>query len=121
MQLESGMEITAMIWIDERKAVLRLISAIGERTLEVYSQEASRSHAEVPLEPTSRLRHYLARVIAAVGDAGSVMIAGPGEVKGELGRLVQEVLSSRRSLVMMPITSPTERQIAARARDHQFF
>jgi hypothetical protein len=56
-----------------------------------------------------------------MGNAGSVIISGPGEVKAELGRLLDEALTPRRSLVMVPISQSTERQMAARARDHLYF
>ncbi|GLH73393.1 hypothetical protein GETHLI_18950 [Geothrix limicola] len=130
------MKMAANVWIDARKAVIRRLGDDGETALEIRSPLGPWPDPKksVPGEPpalppglgpheafTERLRHYLLEVIAAIGDAGSILISGPGDLKCELGRLIDAMGPDRRSLVMMPIEQATDRQIAARARDHLYF
>jgi hypothetical protein len=66
----------------------------------------------------NRLNSYYDGVIAAIRGADSIQIFGPGEAKGELRkRLEQEGLKSR-VLAIETVDKMTDRQIAAKVREH---
>jgi hypothetical protein len=68
--------------------------------------------------PTGELNVYYDAVIAALRNADSFIIFGPGEAKGELKkRLVKRKLRGRVAAVETA-DKMTDRQIAATARGH---
>src|ERR1043166_10249555 len=101
------MKTTAGLWIDHRKAVIAIVSAEGEETLEIRSNVEkqpgrfagvrSTTHygQQVPApdsherEFTAHLNNYYAAVIAAIRDAESILLFGPGEAKGELKKRLE--------------------------------
>jgi stalled ribosome rescue protein Dom34 len=102
------MKTTVGLWIDHRKAVIAIVSAEGEETKEIRSNvekqpgrfagvrsttsyepqqvQADDSHER---EFTGHLNQYYAEVIAAIRDAESILIFGPGEAKGELKKRLE--------------------------------
>jgi stalled ribosome rescue protein Dom34 len=131
------MNTTAGLWIDHRKAVIAIASAEGEKTVEIRSNvdkqpgrfngiRATGSYeAQLVKADDSRerkfmghLNQYFAKVIAAIRDADSVLILGPGEAKGELKkRLVRAKLGGHVTAVETT-DKLTVRQIAAKARKY---
>lgn len=68
----------------------------------------------------SHLNQYYSEVIAAIGDAISILIFGPGEAKMELGRRLGPALAVARIHSMESSGRMTGRQITDRARDHLY-
>ena len=117
------------LWIDHREAVIVTVSAEGEEIKHVNSEVekhgrfSSGSPEGSPEDRRDRrfgehLHQYYAEVIAAIRDADSILILGPGEAKGELEkRLAHEKLSGR----IVGIESAdklTEPQIVAKVRQY---
>ena len=66
------------------------------------------------------LNQYYSDVIAAIGDAISVLIIGPSEAKMERERQLGPALAVARIHAVEPSARLTDRQIADRARDHLY-
>lgn len=130
------MKTTAGLWIDHRKAVIAIVSAQGERTTEVrsnverqpgrYAGVRSTTPYEAQLvqaddsqerEFTGHLNRYYAEVIAAIHDAESVLIFGPGEAKGELKKRLEHDRIGVHITAVETTDKMTDRQIAAKVRD----
>ena len=127
----------AGLWIDHRKAVIATVAGEKEETTEIQSNvekqpgriDGVRStstyeahHAQADdireRELTAHLNGYYAKVIAALGDEGSIVIFGPGEAKGELKkRLVHAGLGGRVAAVEAT-DKMTVPQIVAKVRDY---
>src|SRR5207245_9913357 len=109
------MKTVVGVWIDHRKAVIATVSEKGEETKVIESNverqpgrlagvrsttpyESQKVHADDSRERefTGHLHGYYDAVIAAIRDAGSILIFGPGEAKGELKkRLERDRLGGR--------------------------
>src|SRR5260370_12424021 len=95
----------AGVWIDHRKAVIVTVGPKEEHTaciasnVEKHLERSGDSPLKGPYEPlqvppddrrqmalTGELNTYYDAVIAAVHDAGSLLIFGPGEAKGEFNK-----------------------------------
>lgn len=131
------MKDRAGVWIDHRKAVIVLVTPTGEHTALIVS--AVEKHLErsgdsplqgryeslqVPADDsrqralTGSLNIYYDAVIAALRNAESLIIFGPGEAEGELKkRLVRNKLGGRVAAVET-VDRMTDRQIAAKVRDY---
>jgi len=122
---EKPMKTTAGLWIDHRKAVIAIVSAEGEETMEIRSNvekqpgrfagvrstrhyEAQQVQADDSRERnfTGELNDYYDEVIAAIRGAESILLFGPGEAKGEL------------IIAMETVDKMTDRQIAAKVREY---
>lgn len=131
------MQITAEIWIDHRKAVITTVAEDGQTTSKVCAnidigfnhskkihtpdspEKGLTAHADEAIgEAMDHLNQYYLDVIAAIGDAMTVLVFGPGEAKAELGRQLQLVPVEIRIHSMGGRGELSERQIADRARDH---
>ena len=130
------MKTTAGLWIDHRKAVIALVSAAGEETLEIRSnvekqpgrvagvRSTTRYGQEVPADDshekefTGHLNQYYAAVIAAIRDAESILLFGPGEAKGELKKRLEHAKLGGHILAVETVDKMTDRQITAKVRDH---
>jgi len=127
------MKTAAGLWIDHRKAVIAIVSAEGEKTQEIRSNvEKQRGRiagvrSTAPYESfkvqaddsqdrrfTGQLHHYYDAVIAAIGDAESILIFGPGEAKGELKERLERGRTGGRIIVMEAADKMTKRQIVAK-------
>lgn len=131
------MKTQAGLWIDHRKAVVVAVKENGEETGLVISkaQRQLRRSGDSPLRGSfesqqvpaddSRQRAltgnrniYYDAVIACLGDAESILIFGPGEAKGELkARLDKDGLGGRIAGVETA-DKMTDRQVAAKVRQH---
>lgn len=129
------MKTLAGLWIDHRKAVVVAVSDRGEEMSLIISRverQLGRSAGKrsttsyesqtVPADDIQERKHtgllniYYDAVIAAIREAQSILIFGPGEAKGELKkRLVKNKLSNR-IVGMETIDKMTDRQIAAKVR-----
>ena len=67
---------------------------------------------------TGHLNSYYDAVIAAIGGAESILIFGPGEAKGELKKRLQRKDLGGRIEVLETVDKMTDRQIAAKVRQH---
>ena len=131
------MEITAGLWIDHRKAVIVIVSAEEEETMEIRSNlekqpgrfEGVRStepyEAQLVKADDSRERdfmghldHYYADVIAAIREAESILIFGPGEAKGELKNHLDQAKLGGKIVAIETIDKMTDRQIVAKVREY---
>jgi hypothetical protein len=118
------------VWIDHKKAVIVMISDEGEHTTQITSQMekhvrfASGSSEDGSAESTrdrqfeNRLDGYYDKVIASVRDAESILIFGPGEAKGELEKRLENKELGGRIVGIETVDKMTDRQIAARVRQH---
>ena len=130
------MKTTAGLWIDHRKAVIALVSAAGEETLEIRSNVEkqpgrfagvrSTTHyaQQVPADDrhekefTGHLNLYYTQVITAVRAAESILLFGPGEAKGELKKRLEHAKLGGRIIAVETTDKMTDRQIAAKVREY---
>jgi hypothetical protein len=131
------MNTTAGLWIDHRKAVIAILSAKGEETMEIRSNVDKQPgrfagiRSTTPYESqlveaddsrerkfTGHLNQYYAKVIAAIRDADAILILGPGEAKGELKKRLDRANLGGHVTAMETTDKLTDRQIAAKARKY---
>lgn len=129
------MKTQAGVWIDHRKAVIVTISGQAETLLEILSgveSQPSREngvpmdvHFEALLEKadddhqrdyTEQLKQYYAKVDAAVHQATTLLIFGPGEAKGELKKRLEHAGFAGRILALETEDKLTDHQVAAKVR-----
>jgi hypothetical protein len=130
-------KFNAGVWIDHRKAIMVFVSAAGERTAHLVSKVETQwrragdsplkgryASDQVPADDsrqkalTGELSIYYDAVIAALRNAESFIIFGPGEAKKELkARLEKQKLAGRLS-VLKAADKMTDRQIAAEVRKY---
>jgi hypothetical protein len=128
------MNATAGLWIDHRKAVIAIVSAKGEETVEIqsnidkqpgrfagvrstapYESQLVKADDRLERKLTSHLNQYYAKVIASIRDTDAILIFGPGEAKGELKRRLDRTKVGGHITVMETTGKLTDRQIAAKA------
>ena len=131
------MKTTAGLWIDHRKAVIAIVSADGEETMEIQSNvekqpgrlagirsttpyESQRVPADDShqREFTGHLNKYYDEVIAAIRDAESILIFGSGEAKGELKKRLEKDKLGGHIIAVETLDKMTDRQIAAKVREY---
>ena len=119
------------LWIDHREAVVVTVSKAGEEIKRISSdtEKQSRFSANAPEGlPEDRrdrrfgehLHQYYAEVIAAIRDADSILILGPGEAKGELEKQLTHEKLSGRIVGIESADKLTEPQIVAKIRKYFF-
>jgi stalled ribosome rescue protein Dom34 len=122
------MKKEAGLWIDHKEAVIVTISGETEEVANVQSnaehvQYSGRAHeirAEDRLDRRflEQLDQFYDEVISHIRDAESVLIFGPGEAKGELVKRLQSQRAGKRVLGVDAADRMTDRQIAAKVRQH---
>jgi stalled ribosome rescue protein Dom34 len=131
------MNTTAGLWIDHRKAVIAILSAKGEETMEIrsnvdkqpgrfagirstapYESQLVRADDSRERKFTGDLNQYYAKVIAAIRDADAILILGPGEAKGELKKRLNRANLGGHITAMETTDKLTNRQIVAKARNY---
>jgi hypothetical protein len=131
------MKTKAGLWIDHKKAIVVKITDRGEEvTMTVSGVERQlRRSGDSPLKGayesqnvpaddrrqsslTSHLNSYYDAVIAALGDAESIFVFGPGEAKGELKKRLEKDHRGGRIAAMETVDRMTNRQVAAKVRQH---
>jgi len=125
------------LWIDHRKAIVVAVTAKGEEIGLVISkaEKQVRRSGDSPLKGsfetrqipaddskqrslTGHLNIYYDAVIAAIGDAEAILIFGPGEAKGELKKRLKKNNLGGRIAGIDTVDKMTDRQIAAKVRQH---
>jgi hypothetical protein len=119
------------LWIDHSGAVIVIVSDDGEETKRIESgmekhtrfsggsrSEQGGGEDQQDRRFTGHLNAYYDAVIAHLRDAESILLFGPGEAKGELEkRLVNKGLGGR-IVGIETVDKMTDRQIAAKVRQH---
>jgi hypothetical protein len=118
------------LWIDHRKAVVVTVSDEGEEVQEITSRMGKRvrfasgdsedgsSEDMRDRQYGNRLNSYYDAVIAVIRGGDSIQIFGPGEAKGELKKRLESKGFSGRIVKLETVDKMTDRQIAAKVRDH---
>ena len=125
------------LWIDHRKAIVVAITDKGEEIGLIISKAEKQlrrsgdSPLKGPYEPlqvpkndsrqktfTEHLNIYYDAVIASVRDAEFILIFGPGEAKGELKARLEKSNLGGRIVGIETVDKMTDRQIAAKVRQH---
>lgn len=123
------------LWIDHREAIIVILSGDREETKYITSTSGKHirysgsSHSITPdglKEVTSedqrdrkfgnQLNKFYAEVIAAIREAESIQIFGPGEAKGELEKRLEHAGLKQHILAIETAGKMTDRQIAAKVR-----
>ena len=125
------MKSIAGMWIDHRKAVIVIVSDQGEETKQIESgmekhvrfsggsrSEQGGGEDQQDRQFTGHLNAYYDEVIAHLRDAESILIFGPGEAKGELEKRLASKGLSERVVGIEAVDKMTDRQIAAKVRQH---
>jgi hypothetical protein len=129
--MEELMKSAAGLWIDHSKAVMVIVSAEREETKQIESgmekhvrfsggsrSEQGGGEDQQDRQFTGHLNRYYDEVIAHLRDTESILLFGPGEAKGELEkRLANEGLGGR-IVGIETVDKMTDRQIAAKVREH---
>jgi len=127
----------AGVWIDHRNAVIVTVGPNEEHTariasnVEKHPERSGDSPLKGTFEPrqvppddrrqmalTGELDTYYDAVIAAVRDAGSLLIFGPGEAKGEFKKRLEKKKLGGRIAAVETEDKMTDRQIAAKVREY---
>jgi hypothetical protein len=117
------------LWIDHREARLVIVTEAGEETRRLESNmekhirfsggaEADRAEDMRDRRFTNHLNQYYADVIAYLREADSILIFGPGEAKVELKKRLEDEELGGRIVGIETVDKLTERQIAAKVREH---
>ena len=125
------MKKQAGLWIDHRKAVIVIVTEAGEEIKEITSNMEKRvrykggadsegsPHEDVrDRRYGNQLNSYYHKVVAVIRDADSIQIFGPGEAKGELKKLLEHEGITGHILAVETMDKMTDRQIAAKVREH---
>jgi hypothetical protein len=125
------------LWIDHKKAIIVTVTEKGDEMSLVLSRvekhpgrtgdsplKGRYEPLQVPADDirqrvfTGHLNTYYQAVVTCLRDADSILIFGPGEAKGELKkRLVKSKMGGLIECVE-PVDKMTDRQIAAKVRQH---
>jgi hypothetical protein len=127
----------AGVWIDHRRAVIVTVGPQKEHTAHIDSHvekhpersgdsplKGSYESLQVPPDDrrqmalTGELDIYYDAVIAAVHDAGSLLIFGPGEAKGEFKKRLEKKKLGGLIAAVETEDKMTDRQIAAKVREY---
>ena len=125
------MKNAAGLWIDHSKAVIVIVSDKGEETKQLESgmekhvrfsggsrSEQGGGEDQQDRQFTGHLNTYYDAVIAQLRDAESILIFGPGEAKGELEKRLANKGLGGRIVGIETVDKMTDRQIAAKVRQH---
>jgi hypothetical protein len=119
------------LWIDHRKAVVVLITEEGEEIKKIISgmekhirftggtgSEDGSSEDVRDRQFGNHLNKFYDEVITYIRDANSIQIFGPGEAKGELEKRLEHEGLKEHILAIETVDKMTDRQIAAKVREH---
>ena len=125
------------LWLDHRDAIIVIITDGGEEIKHITSSSGKHirysgsSHSKTPeglKEVTSEdqrdrkfdnlLNKFYDELIASIRDADSIQIFGPGEAKGELETRLKHEQIKGQILTVETVDKMTDRQIAAKVREH---
>jgi hypothetical protein len=118
------------LWIDRRKAVIVIVTEAGDEIKKITSAMEKRvrfsggtagdgsSESARDNQLANHLNDYYDEVIAIIRDADTIQIFGPGEAKGELKKRLETAGVMTKILAVETVDKMTDRQIAAKVRDH---
>jgi hypothetical protein len=125
------------LWIDHKQAIVVALTGKGEETGLIISRAKKQGrvsgaaqgrgfHEPQPVTAddirqrvfTEHLNIYYDAVIAAIGNAEAILIFGPGEAKGELKKRLERDRLGGRIVAVETVDKMTDRQIAAKVRQH---
>ncbi len=125
------------LWIDHRKAIVVTVTDKGEEIGLIISKvekqlrrsgnspfKGSYESQLIPADDsqqrtlTGHLNIYYDAIIASIRDAESILIFGPGEAKGELKKCLERNNLGGRIASVETVDKMTNRQIAAKVRQH---
>jgi len=89
---------------------------VGVRSTTPYEAQRVRADDTHEREFTGHLNQYYAEVIAAIRDAESILIFGPGEARGELKKRLDHAKLGGHIIAMETVDKMTDRQVAAKVR-----
>ena len=125
------MKNAAGLWIDHSKAVIVIVSDNGEKTKQMESgmekhvrfsggsrSEQGGGEDQQDRQFTGHLNTYYDAVIAQLRDSESILLFGPGEAKGELEKRLANKGLGGRIVGIETVDKMTDRQIAAKVRQH---
>ena len=125
------MKKVAGLWIDHRETVIVTIADDGEKTeriesgMESHTRFSGGSRSEQgggedqqDRQFTGHLNTYYDEVIAYLRDAESILILGPGEAKDELKKRLASKGLDGRIVGIETVDKMSDRQIAAKVRQH---
>ena len=125
------MKSAAGLWIDHREAVIVMITDEGEETKQITSNmekhvrfsggtisEEGGAEDQRDRQFTGHLNKYYDEVVAYIRNAESILIFGPGEAKGELKKRLENKGLGGRIVGIETDDKMTDRQIAAKVREH---
>jgi stalled ribosome rescue protein Dom34 len=119
------MERDVALWIDHRQAVIAAVASGTEELRHILSgveKHVRFSSGEGGAEDArdrrfaSHLNQYYDEVIAAVRDAKSILILGPGEAKHEIEKRLRDAGLGDGIVGVETVDKMTDHQIAAVAR-----
>jgi hypothetical protein len=128
--MEKTMKREVGLWLDHKKAVIVIVTDKGEETKIIESNmekhvrfssgssESGQGEDVRDRQFKNHLNRYYDEVIACIGDAKSIQIFGPGEAKGELEKRLESEKLKGRIVGIETVDKMTDRQIAAKVRDH---
>ena len=131
------MKKEAGLWIDHRKAVIVIVTDKGEETKEITSniekhvrfsggshsvsddgRQQATAEDQRDRKYANHLNRYYDEVVTCIHDAETVQIFGPGEAKGELKKHLEKSGLGPRIEGVETADKMTDRQIAAKVRQH---
>jgi hypothetical protein len=128
---EKSMKRQAGMWIDHRQAFVVFIDEGAEETQRIESgmEKHVRFSGRAALEEgsaddqrdrqfTVHLNKYYDEVISHIRDAESILLFGPGEAKGEFEKRLANKGLGGRIVGIEIVDKMTDRQIAAKVRQH---
>ncbi len=119
------MQRDVALWIDHRQAVIAAVTGDTEDLTRIPSgmekhirYSASEGGAEDSRDKRfeGHLHQYYDKVVAALRDARSILILGPGEAKHEVEKRLQDAGRGKAIVGVETADKMTDAQIAAKAR-----
>ena len=125
------MKRQAGLWIDHGDALVVFIGDDGEEMRRIESgmekhvrfsggnrSEEGSADDQRDRQFASHLNRYYDEVITNIRDAESILLFGPGEAKGELEKRLATKGLGGRIVGIETVDKMTDRQIAAKVREH---
>jgi len=124
------MKKQAGLWIDHRKAVIVIVTDLGEETKKITSHvkkhvrfsggTASQDGSTEDVRDRqfrNHLNSYYDAVVAVLRGADTIQIFGPGEAKGELKKRLEREGLKGHILAVETVDKMTDRQLSAIVRE----